>query len=83
MPGLQVVASRAIAIPSCFMLMPVIDMLNHRGNETAFLYGDASSAMDNVRHVPSGCLSITRLECLEKNRRFEQLHAVQVGLGGA
>lgn len=53
----QVVHSRAFSIPgrqgdddiSINMLMPLVDMLNHRGKECSFLFSDESEAEDNVR----------------------------------
>lgn len=54
----QVVHSRAFSIPgrqgdddiSINMLMPLVDMLNHRGKECSFLLSDESEAEDNVRY---------------------------------
>ncbi len=31
------------------MLMPLVDMLNHRGKECSFLLSDESESEDNVR----------------------------------
>jgi hypothetical protein len=53
----QVVHSRAFSVPgkqgdddiSINMLMPLVDMLNHRGKECSFLLSDESEAEDNVR----------------------------------
>ncbi|CAL8472140.1 g11682 [Coccomyxa elongata] len=55
--AISVVHSRAFSIPgrqgdddiSINMLMPLVDMLNHRGKECSFLLSDESEAVDNVR----------------------------------
>ncbi|BDA47418.1 probable ribulose-1,5 bisphosphate carboxylase/oxygenase large subunit [Coccomyxa sp. Obi] len=55
--AISVVHSRAFSIPgrqgdndiSINMLMPLVDMLNHRGKECSFLFSDESEAEDNVR----------------------------------
>ena len=54
MRPLQVVLSRALAVPGpegviVPMLVPMVDMLNHAGNETAMLLSDEARPMDNVR----------------------------------
>ena len=51
---LQVVLSRALAMPGpegviVPMLVPMVDMLNHAGDETAMLLSDEARPMDNVR----------------------------------
>ncbi|KAK9905452.1 hypothetical protein WJX75_000150 [Coccomyxa subellipsoidea] len=55
--AISVVHSRAFSVPgkqgdddiSINMLMPLVDMLNHRGKECSFLLSDESEAEDNVR----------------------------------
>ena len=57
---LQVILSRTCSLQheefwgsNASWLVPLFDMLNHAGKQTAFLLGDASEAMNNVGSAAS------------------------------